>query len=97
MLHRAYSVAAEGTAFASCNPLFFKHTPNDRGRFDGQRCNGYVTFEKFVEAVCRVRDGLCDPSEYSAVLPTFDATATVTAILEAGQLSLARGGAQVNQ
>lgn len=96
MLHRGYSVAAEGTAFASCNPLFFKYTPDDRGRFDGQRCYGYVTFETFVETACHVRDGLCDPSEYSAVLPTFDATVTVTDILEAGQLSLARGGAQVN-
>ena len=94
--HRGYSVAAEGSAFASCNPLFFKYTPDDSGRFDGRHCYGYVTFEKFVDAACDVRDGRCDPSDYSAVLPTFDATVMVTAILEAGRLSLSRGGAQVS-
>jgi len=94
--HRGYSVAAEGAAFASCNPLFFKYTPDDRGCFDGRHCYGYVTFEKFVEAACDVRDGRCLPSEFSQILPTFDATVMVTAILDAGRLSLERGGAQVS-
>jgi len=93
--HRGYSVASEGSAFASCNPLFFKYTPDDRGCFAGRHCYGYVTFEKFVEAACDVRDGRCLPADFSPVLPTFDATVMVTAILDAGRLSLERGGAQV--
>jgi D-galacturonate reductase len=94
--HRGYSVASEGSAFASCNPLFFKYAPDDSGCFDGRHCYGYVTFEKFVDAACDIRDSGGDPSKYSAVLPTFDSTVLVTAILEAGRLSLSRGGAQVN-
>lgn len=93
--HRGYTVASESSAFASCNPLFFKYTPDGRGAFDGRHCYGYQTFEKFVDAVCSVRDGRAKASEYSSLLPTFDATLVVTQILEAGLLSLQRGGAQV--
>jgi D-galacturonate reductase len=94
--HRGYTVASEAGAFASCNPLFFKYTPDDRGYFAGRHCYGYVTFEKFVEAACDVRGGHSHPSDYSAILPTFDATMMVTAILEAGRSSLLRGGALVD-
>ena len=94
--HRGYSVATEDSAFASCNPLFFKYTPDDCGLFSGRHCYGYVTFEKFVDAACDVREGRCLPSSFSATLPTFDATVMVTAILEAGRASLLRGGALVS-
>ncbi len=94
--HRGYSVATEDSAFASCNPLFFKYTPDDCGLFSGRHCYGYVTFEKFVDAACDVREGRCLPSSFSATLPTFDATVMVTAILEAGRVSLSRGGALVS-
>ena len=73
-----------------------RYTPDDSGYFAGRHCYGYVTFEKFVEAACEVRTGSCHPSSFSATLPTFDATMMVTAILEAGRLSLMRGGALVS-
>ena len=73
-----------------------RYTPDDRGGFDGRHCYGYHTFEKFVDAACAVRDGRTSAAEFSALLPTFDATVVVTAILEAGRQSLLHRGAQVS-
>jgi D-galacturonate reductase len=93
--HRGYSMAADDTSgLASLNPLYMRYTPDARGRFVGQSGYGYVSFERFVDAVQRVRAG-ADPAEFDDELPTAAATLLVTAVLEAGRRSLDARGAAV--
>merc|ERR1712038_618068 len=89
--HRGYTVAQDGAAFASPNPLFWKPTPSD-GKFTGQRTYGYLSFEGFVDAVNEVNSGKKKASDFDGELPTISTIVGPTAILEAGRKSLDSGG-----
>lgn len=66
-----------------------KYSPDESGYFDGQRGYGYISIEKFVDAVRSVNGGLSKPGDYDAHgLPTISNTVLTTAILNAGRLSL---------
>ena len=66
-----------------------KYSPDESGYFDGQRGYGYISIEKFVDAVRSVNAGLSKPGDYDAHgLPTISNTVLTTAILNAGRLSL---------
>ena len=90
--HRGYTVATDEKGYGSANPLFWKPTPDPRGRFVGQACYGYVSFEAFIDAAAAVNAGETDLKACDADLPTMATTAGTTAILEAGRLSLDAGG-----
>lgn len=86
--HRGYYVAEDGVGFNSCNPLFIRNKPDSMGRYVGQGCYGYITFERFVEAASAITKGSAKPSDFDTELPTGYSTLQVTAILEAGRKSL---------
>ena len=66
-----------------------KYSPSETGHFDGQRGYGYVSIEKFIDAVRSVNAGLSKPADYDTHgLPTIANTVLTTAILNAGRISL---------
>lgn len=66
-----------------------KYSPSESGHFDGQRGYGYISIEKFVDAVRSVNAGLAGPLDYDKqALPTIANTVLTTAILHAGRISL---------
>ena len=68
-----------------------------RAAEDPDRGYGYRSIEEFVAAAEEVNSGAATAEEVSArdVLATIDTTARVTAMLEAGRVSLDNGGAAV--
>eukprot|EP00933_Yihiella_yeosuensis_P061356 TRINITY_DN6416_c1_g3_i1.p1 TRINITY_DN6416_c1_g3~~TRINITY_DN6416_c1_g3_i1.p1 ORF type:complete len:421 (+),score=70.52 TRINITY_DN6416_c1_g3_i1:425-1687(+) len=86
--HRGYYVAEDGVGFNSCNPLFIRNKADSMGRYVGQGCYGYISFERFVDAATAIREGKAKPEDFNCELPTGAATIQVTAILEAGRKSL---------
>ena len=90
--HRGYTVATDGGGYGSVNPLFWKPTPSN-GKFVGQACYGYVSFESFVDAAAALNAKATTLAACDADLPTMATTAGATAILEAGRKSLDAGGA----
>jgi D-galacturonate reductase len=90
--HRGYTVATDASGYGSVNPLFWKPTPSN-GKFVGQACYGYVSFESFVDAAAALNAKATTLAACDADLPTMATTAGATAILEAGRKSLDAGGA----
>ncbi len=86
--HRGYSLADDQRGFQSLNPLFMKYTPDADGYFAGQHGYGYQSIEAFVDAATAVRRGDASPRDFSGRLATVHDTVLVTAILQAGRLSL---------
>lgn len=100
--HRGYSMSADGDAggtgaLAALNPLYMRYTPDARGYFAGQQGYGYRSIEAFVQCVQDMCDGSlsCCQVEEGGLLATARATLPVTAILQAGRLSLDAGGQPV--
>ena len=66
-----------------------KYSPSESGHFDGQRGYGYISIEKFVDAVRAVNAQEVKPEEFDGHgLPTIKNTVLTTAILHAGRVSL---------
>ena len=60
-----------------------------QGNFNGQTGYGYISFEKFIDAVTAVNEGRVTLDQLDArPLPTLKNTIGTTAILEAGRKSL---------
>jgi D-galacturonate reductase len=78
--HRGYSMSTDADSLVSLNPLYMKYSPSVSGHFDGQRGYGYTILEAFVVG------GM------DLVLMSERASFLVTAILEAGRVSLDAGG-----
>jgi D-galacturonate reductase len=73
-----------------------RYAPDEEGNFGGQAGYGYVSFEKFVDAVTSVNEGRVTLEELEKRnLPTLKNTIVTTAILEAGRRSLDAGGKNV--
>lgn len=66
-----------------------KYAPDEAGNFAGQGGYGYVSFEKFVDAVTDLKDGkvTLDVLDKRG-LPTLKNTIATGAILEAGRRSI---------
>ncbi len=61
----------------------------NEGNFNGQTGYGYISFEKFVDAVTALKEGKVTFDELDKRnLPTLRDTVAKTAILEAGRQSL---------
>ena len=66
-----------------------KYAPDEEGNFAGQGGYGYVSFEKFVDAVTALKDGKATLDDLdNRGLPTLKNTIATGAILEAGRRSL---------
>eukprot|EP00007_Cunea_sp_BSH-02190019_P008895 CAMPEP_0174236774 /NCGR_PEP_ID=MMETSP0417-20130205/5798_1 /TAXON_ID=242541 /ORGANISM="Mayorella sp, Strain BSH-02190019" /LENGTH=420 /DNA_ID=CAMNT_0015315463 /DNA_START=26 /DNA_END=1288 /DNA_ORIENTATION=+ len=86
--HRGYMLATDQKGLVSMNPLYMKYTKDVRGHFAGQQGYGYQSIEAFVRAAQEMNAGLCTLEECDNELATIASTVFVTAILEAGRLSL---------
>ena len=66
-----------------------KYAPDEEGMFAGQTGYGYISFEKFVDAVIQLNEGKITLDELDKrPIPTLRNTIATTAILEAGRRSL---------
>jgi D-galacturonate reductase len=69
--------------------FYMKYAPDEEGNFAGQIGYGYISFEKFVDAVNKLNAGEVTLDQLDArPLPTLKNTIATTAILEAGRRSL---------
>ena len=94
--HRGYTLASDETdGLASLNPLYIRNVPDTKGRYCGQSGYGYVSFERFVRAAAEINARTKTPSDFDDELPTGRVTEAVTAILEAGRISLDNQGSKV--
>ena len=95
--HRGYTLASdESDGLMSLNPLYIRNTPDTKGRYCGQAGYGYVSFERFVRAATEINEGKSTPADFDDELPTGRVTEGITAILEAGRISLDNEGREVN-
>ena len=94
--HRGYTLASdESDGLLSLNPLYIRNVPDTKGRYCGQSGYGYVSFERFVRAAAEINAGTRTPDDFDDELPTGRVTEAVTAILEAGRISLDNQGSKV--
>jgi len=80
----------------SLNPMYMKYTADANGHYNGQLGYGYRSIEDFVLASTQLNNGVAkSPHDFDKSLATVHSTASVTAILHAGRLSLDNGGKRV--
>lgn len=66
-----------------------RYSPDEEGNFAGQTGYGYISFEKFIDAVTALNEGRVTLDELDRRgLPTLRNTIATTAILHAGRVSL---------
>lgn len=71
-----------------------QYAPDEEGNFAGQGGYGYVSFEKFVNAIQSLKEGKATLDDLDARgLPTLKNTMATGAILHAGRVSLDEGRA----
>lgn len=87
---RGYDVADDGAGQLQWfNPFYMKYAPDEEGNFNGQTGYGYISFEKFVDAVNALNAGTVKLDELDARgLPTLGNTIATTAILHAGRIAI---------
>lgn len=72
-----------------------RYAPDEEGNFAGQTGYGYISIEKFVDAVNALNEGKVTLDALDARggggLPTLRNTIATTAILNAGRISLDKG------
>lgn len=90
---RGYDVADDSQGqLMWYNPFYMKYAPDEGGNFNGQTGYGYISFEKFVDAVTAFKEGKVTLDELDRRgLPTLKNTIATTAILEAGRRCLDEG------
>ncbi|THY24698.1 NAD(P)-binding protein [Aureobasidium pullulans] len=86
---RGYDVTEDESGLTWYNPFYMKYAPDESGDFAGQGGYGYVSFEKFVDAIAALKDGKASLDDLDKRgLPTLKNTIATGAILEAGRRSL---------
>ncbi|ODM19324.1 hypothetical protein SI65_05942 [Aspergillus cristatus] len=86
---RGYDVTGDDQGLVWVNPFYMRYAPDEAGNFAGQTGYGYISFEKFIDAVTAVNEGQVTLDELDArPLPTLKNTIATTAILHAGRVSL---------
>lgn len=72
-----------------CSRFYMKYAPDEAGNFAGQGGYGYVSFEKFVDAVTSLKEEEVTLDDLDKRgLPTLQNTIATGAILEAGRRSI---------
>ncbi|KAJ5130515.1 uncharacterized protein N7515_006554 [Penicillium bovifimosum] len=86
---RGYEVTGDDQGLIHYNPFYMRYAPDEEGNFSGQTGYGYISFEKFIDAVTAVNEGRVTLDQLDArPLPTLRNTIATTAILDAGRKSL---------
>ncbi|THZ32429.1 NAD(P)-binding protein [Aureobasidium pullulans] len=86
---RGYDVTEDESGLTWYNPFYMKYAPDESCDFAGQGGYGYVSFEKFVDAIAALKDGKASLDDLDKRgLPTLKNTIATGAILEAGRRSL---------
>ncbi|KAI9928989.1 hypothetical protein ASPWEDRAFT_169177 [Aspergillus wentii DTO 134E9] len=86
---RSYDVTDDEQGLIWVNPFYMRYAPDEEGNFAGQTGYGYISFEKFIDAVTAVNEGRVTLDQLDArPLPTLKNTIATTAILNAGRVSL---------
>ncbi|KKK12020.1 hypothetical protein P175DRAFT_0455826 [Aspergillus ochraceoroseus IBT 24754] len=86
---RGYDVTGDDAGLNWINPFYMRYAPDDEGNFSGQTGYGYISFEKFIDAVTALNEGRVTLDDLDArPIPTLKNTIATTAILHAGRLSL---------
>ncbi|KAE8355206.1 hypothetical protein BDV28DRAFT_56006 [Aspergillus coremiiformis] len=86
---RGYDVTEDEQGLSWVNPFYMRYAPDEDGNFSGQTGYGYISFEKFIDAVTAVNEGRVTLEQLDArPLPTLKNTIATTAILHAGRISL---------
>ncbi|RAH72418.1 Gfo/Idh/MocA family protein [Aspergillus aculeatinus CBS 121060] len=86
---RGYDVTEDEQGLIWVNPFYMKYAPDEEGNFGGQTGYGYISFEKFIDAVTALNEGRVTLDQLDArPLPTLQNTIATTAILHAGRVSL---------
>merc|ERR1711879_416598 len=96
--HRGYNIATDDSnGLASLNPLYIRNVPDiHTNNYVGQQGYGYVSFQKFIEAAQEINSEKKKAVDFNdGSLPTAQTTVLVTAILQAGRISLDEGGRTV--
>lgn len=74
---------------ADAGSFYMSYAPGPTGDFNGQAGYGYVSFEKFVDAVAALKEGRATLDDLDKMnLPTLKNTLATAAILEAGRRSI---------
>ncbi|OJJ60927.1 hypothetical protein ASPSYDRAFT_42747 [Aspergillus sydowii CBS 593.65] len=86
---RGYDVTGDESGLAWLNPFYMRYAPDEEGNFGGQTGYGYISFEKFIDAITALNEGRVTLDQLDArPLPTLKNTIATTAILHAGRVSL---------
>ena len=87
---RGYMVTSDSVGQVQWfNPFYMRYAPDEEGNFNGQTGYGYISFEKFVDAVTALKEGHVTLDDLDRRgLPSLKNTLATTAILEAGRRSL---------
>ncbi|KAI5803627.1 hypothetical protein DFH27DRAFT_622137 [Peziza echinospora] len=88
---RGYDITDDNanSGIAWYNPFYMRYAPDEEGNFSGQTGYGYVSFEKFIDAVAKLNEGTVTLDELDRRgLPTLRNTINTGAILHAGRVSL---------
>lgn len=99
---RGYEVTDDAAASSALgvswsNPFYMRYAPDESGNFGGQSGYGYVSFEKFIDAVNELNAGQTTLDELDARgLPTLKNTLNTAAVLTAGRVSLNNNGLPVS-
>lgn len=88
--HRGYTVASDVNGFRSFNPFYMRYSTDPKGRFAGQHGYGALSIFAFVDASLEINAGTITAAETDkdGQLATMGTTETLTAILEAGKISM---------
>ncbi|SMQ49637.1 unnamed protein product [Zymoseptoria tritici ST99CH_3D7] len=90
---RGYEVTEDESGLTHYNPFYMKYAPDEEGNFAGQSGYGYISFEKFLDAIEALKNGKATLDDLDRRgLPTLKNTIATGAILEAGRRSLDEGG-----
>ncbi|PGH19383.1 hypothetical protein AJ80_04024 [Polytolypa hystricis UAMH7299] len=94
---RGYDVTDDNQgALAWYNPFYMRYSPDEEGNFSGQTGYGYISFEKFIDAITALNEGKVTLDQLDQrPLPTLKNTIATAAILHAGRVSLDDGGRSV--
>ncbi|MCH2174779.1 MAG: Gfo/Idh/MocA family oxidoreductase [Lentisphaeria bacterium] len=86
--HRGYTVSTDKAGYSSPNPLFMRYTPDVQGYFAGQNGYGYKSIEVFIETAKALNSNTMSMDEARLQHAAIQDIVPVTAILEAGRISL---------
>ncbi|MHB1222175.1 MAG: Gfo/Idh/MocA family protein [Gammaproteobacteria bacterium] len=89
--YRGFRKVISGDGYSALNPYFFNLTKDPLGRIGLNTKYGFISIRTFLESCVGVIQGIVTLPELDEMLPTLKESASVTAVLEAADLSLANG------